>query len=209
MPLPTVNLDLVAERLFENSKIAARLRRDYGLDGDGSPQDLAAQMVRAFGQDPGSTADDFEPTNRDVFRAAVRALASNSRSWSAFLKNEKRLEELLHGYDPVATATALANESHDFVAVAACLPGQTSTADAVTIDRWAEMLAGHVPYYAGLRSLRDGLVAELKLGDDEVVPMVAVVLGVTSRGMERRWPPPSGLPTWKACGMGPILASEF
>jgi len=90
--MPTVNLDLIEQRLFENPKVAGRLRRDYGLEGDGSPQDLAAQMVRALGQEPGG-GDDRELSNRDVFRAAVRTLASNSRSWSTFLKNGNRPTE--------------------------------------------------------------------------------------------------------------------
>ena len=34
--------------------------------------------------------------DRDVFIAAVRALGSNSRSWTAFLKREAELRDLLH-----------------------------------------------------------------------------------------------------------------
>ena len=39
--------------------------------------------------------------------------------------------------------------------------------------------------------------------------MVAAILGAGSKAMIKRWPPPETLGTWKAPGMGYVLACEF
>ena len=69
----------------------------------GDPHELATALTDAFGQQPDSIQVKRTVTNREVFRAAVRAIASNSRSWSTFLQYEPTLAELLGDYDPSAT----------------------------------------------------------------------------------------------------------
>src|SRR5688572_17149586 len=95
-----VDLKKIKEALYENPAVRRRIVRDYGLVREPTgPDDLAAELLRQFEQTPADRPLEQTWTNRDVFRAAVRALASNSRSWAVFLKREAQLTELLCGYD--------------------------------------------------------------------------------------------------------------
>lgn len=205
-----VDIEKVSHRLFDDPKVAKRLRKDYGLDSSLSdPKQLAAALVDSFGQRPARPCTaDREVANKAVFRAAVRALASNSRAWSTFLRYEDRLEALLGGYSATATDAAVLSGKVQIADLKACLPGQSSTGDATAIVKWAAILSEVQNYYARLRSLARGFRGQ-GLSDIEIVPLVAGFLGSPSARMQRRWPPPTPLQSWKTPGMGPVLASEF
>lgn len=205
--MPTINLDLVAERLFENPRIGARIAADYGLVYRPA-MEMAAAMVAAFGQDGAAPNPSPNLSNRVVFRAAVRALASNSRSWSTFLRFETRLESLVAAYDPEATSAAHAAGHLEIAQIAQCLPGPTSSADAKAMMAWADLLSQTSDYYTSLEHLRH-VIAKGIVSQEEVVPMVATVLGVASPRIVRLYPTPPNLASWKLPGMGAVLGSEF
>ena len=99
--MPTVDLAQIQERLYEDPQVVAKLVADYGVSRPpGDPHELATALTDAFGQQPDSIQVKRTVTNREVFRAAVRAIASNSRSWSTFLQYEPTLAELLGDYNP-------------------------------------------------------------------------------------------------------------
>jgi hypothetical protein len=207
--VPTLDLDRIASRLFGDERVLERIRRDYGLGPLRSPEDLIAGIVGAFGQMPSSGGqDERAPSDRVVFRAAVRALASNSRTWTSFLRGEDRLTALLHGYDPRAVAAACDAGALDVADLRRCLPGQTGSADARAIVAWARLLAGGPDLRSALWGLRRELARE-GVKNEELTPVVAVFLGAPSGEMERRRTPPRGWPGWKVPGMGPVLASEL
>ena len=205
-----IDVSLIAHRLFQNPRIKARICADYGIGDPGTPEELAAGMVHGFGQDCQIVdASRPEVTNQHVFRAAVLALASNNRSWSVFLRHETRLQSLLAGYDPVQTAGAHKAGRLQASQLEECLAGQTSSADSKAVLHWAERLSQDIDYYAAITKLRDAIASKSDVGKDEIVPTVAVLLGESSARMERQYPPPPGLGTWKMRGMGAVLRSEF
>lgn len=147
-------------------------------------------------------------SNAEVFRAGVRALASNSRAWSTFLKYEPTLTRLLLEYDPAGVKRAVETNRLGLPELKACLPGQTSTADARAILKWAEYLPGNSEYYPALVDLRHSFV-EAGVADHELTPLVAGFLGKVTPRRRQRVPPPTGMASWKLPGMGPVLGSEF
>lgn len=208
--MPTIDLDLVSARLFEDQAVVGRLRRDYGLTGPlDDPGELAAALVSSFGQVPIPGRFWDHPESRDfVFRASVRALASNSRSWSTFLRSEKRLEGLLGGYDPDRVAGDLERGGLDMAAIKACLRGQTSGQDAKAIGQWARFLTRCPEFHAAICELRHE-VTRRGVAPHEEVPMVAAILGGSFPNVDGPFLAPVELLTWKVPGMGPVLASEF
>jgi len=207
---PLVDMERVIGRLFADPKVVSRLRRDYALKSPASdPASLANELVKSFGQ-----VSELSPTaersvdNDTVFRAAVRAVASNNRSWSTFLRFESELESQLGGYKATETNAAVLAEELSIPDLRAYLPGQSGTADASAIIKWAALLADVPDYYRALTDLARRLV-KTGISEAEVVPAVAAVLGHPTKRMEQLWPPPDRLRSWKTPGMGPILASEF
>lgn len=207
--MPYVDLKAITQKLFEDERNRRRICRDYGLDPSLAPEQAAEAMVDAFGQNPSTNTDNRgRQSNRVVFRAAARALASNNRSWAAFLRFEPRLMDLTSDYDPQRTAADWRTGRLKIHDVAACLPGQTAGSDAGAMMWWADMLDSTPHYSAELRRLYEQLIAE-DMEPAATMPSMAVVLGAPNSRMLRRFPPPGTAPTWKLHGMGPVLASEF
>lgn len=206
--MPSVDLDRVASSLFASPVVARRIQSDYSIEG-GSPQAMAAALLGAVSWRvlrPDARAG--EASNADVFHAAVLALASNSRPWASVLRNEARLSQLLCGYDPQGTATALRAGRLDAARVAALLPGHTASSDARAILGWAERLASGMPYCELLAGLSRDLAAR-GMAPEEVPPAAALVLAGATTGLSRPPSPPQGMGTWKAPGMRVALAVEF
>ena len=64
---------------------------------------MAAELNRQLEQAPVEDPLAQDLSNADVFRAAVKALGSNSRAWATFLKVESQLSNFLGDYDPTYT----------------------------------------------------------------------------------------------------------
>ena len=208
--MPTIDLDKVIERCFSEPEIRKRICKHFGIKDSGTAQDLASKLVKTIGQIPpaGHCWEDHIE-NRCVFRAAVRAIGSKNRNWATFLKHERRLKEILFGYDPAAVRERLRSGRSIEEDIKKCLPGQTVKNDSKDILCWAELLGDGPPYYDCLIKLRRKMAALPQVTENEAVPMVAGVLGMDLEKINKRWPPPDGLRTWKAPGMGFVLACEF
>ena len=201
--MPTIDMDRIKARLAERPHIAERIARDYDLsEVPSDPDTFADAIISRFGQMPLPSEQTLDSIA--VYRAAVRALGSNSRTWAMFLRNEPALREVLADYDPSAVAQhpPARNELKQL------LPGQTATGDARAILAWASMLAEAPGYYTHLLALREACGQHFE--EAEVLPVVASILG---RGLRRPRvclpSPPPGLTSWKTPGMGPVLCSEF
>lgn len=208
--MPTVDLGQIKERLYEDPQVLAKLVADYALlRAPANPEELAASLTDAFGQQLDATPTTRTVTNREVFRAAVRALASNSRSWSTFLQRERTLASLLADYDPRATHDAISEGRVSLTDLKACLPGQTATADAKAILRWADLLEEVPNYNRGLAGLEQAF-GDMGAEDQELLPVVAGFLGNGPQKVRAdSLTPPANLESWKLPGMGAVLASEF
>ncbi|MBI1381933.1 MAG: hypothetical protein GC161_12690 [Planctomycetaceae bacterium] len=207
--MPRVHLQAVSERLFGEKRVRRRICRDYGLDTTLAPAHAAAALVAAIGQTPGAHGSDRTAhDDRAVFRAALRALASNCRSWATFLRYEHSLAELTGDYDPLRTAADVRAGRLQVDDLAVCLPGQTSRSDARAMLLWAETIEARPGLGAELCRL-EGILRDAGCDAGATVPAMAVVLGAPGREMLRRFPPPNGASTWKLAGMGPVLAAEF
>lgn len=205
--VPIVDLHAVCDSLFSDPRVRERLARDYGFAVPTTPAALRQALVASFDQSRVAESDSASLDASVVFRAAVRALGSNSRSWWRFVQGEPKLRALLRGYDPGAAARALASGALATDAIARYLPGQTGPADARAIVKWAQLLADAPHYHAALLRLRERL-GHTKAKPPELPLLTAAILGFGASG-PRGAEPPKGLSTWKAPGMGPILASEF
>ena len=215
-----IDLDTIRRRLFENAAVRSRILRDYGVTlQPAAPEEFADAIVGQFDQATAPRPLDQDLTNDDVFRAAVKALASNSRSWATFLRSEPRLRELLSGYSPAESHEAFNRGTLRLEDVKECLPGQSSTADATAIRKWALLLTRTDLYFHGIRQLGMDFhnfgIEKLGLQIPESrLPLL--LLGFLAGTITRRTPQVvrahrerlllngNDLP-----GMGYILASEF
>ena len=205
-----LNIERISERLFESREIRAKLCRDYCIEDIRDPVKMADTLVSSMGQVRLSdSSTEYPENNRTVFRAAALALASNRRQWSIFLGRRGKFKSLLEQYDPIAFSRAVEVDCARIRDVANCLGGPTWFAlrDANAMVKWATMLARVADYFNALNELKRGMQAGVD--DGEVVPVLAALLGSPRKKLEKQCPPPSGMESWKAPGMGMVLASEF
>lgn len=217
---PTLDIEAIARAIGERPEVRARLARDYGLQVP--PEDPVAfsnALVRAFDQTPLGDPLAVDPSPRDVFRCAVLALGSNSRSWVAFLRRRDQLEQRLHAFDPGAVAGQVLRGTLTAEDLREYFPGITGRADANAVLRWAEKV-GAGRFLDQLRCLVQAVASahRAQFGADppagSVMPLLAICLAYPSR----RFPAEAMVPEyfrplepadWKLPGMGAVLASEF
>ena len=216
-----INLGVVREQIFANPTVRARIIRDYGLDFEPSnPDEFASEVVGQFDQAAVPDPAEQQVSNQEVFRAAVKAIGSNSRSWATFLRGEPQLADMLGGYDPAETQRRVASGRIGVEQVKSYLPGQSSGGDARAILQWSELLTDVPGYYGRIRDLAHAFRAlgqeklDEALSDAEVLLCIAGFLG----SPPTRWAGTKYLPRaseqvppspWKLPGMGYILTSEF
>lgn len=215
-----LDLELIKQRLFSDSRAQREILQDYGItvqppDADAMAAALVAQLEQLPVDDPLAQ----NPNNADVFRAAVMALGSNSRAWVTFLKAEPKLSDLLGGYDPAYTHYAFEAGDLGIDDLKTCLPGQSSSADAVAIRRWSRLLTEVGDYYGYVRDLGSffrGRAQErfgASLPDSELFLCIAGYLGDPPVSYPEIWHLDAAYlpdPTYrKLPGMRYILASEF
>ena len=203
-------IERISVKLFEQRQIREKLCWDHCIEDTGDPVKMADSLVESMGQisPPGGGTEALEDNRTVVFRAAALALASNMRQWSRVLSCRGRFESLLEQYDPVAFSREVDADGARVLKIEECLGGQTARADARAIMKWATMLKKNTRYFNALQEMKSEMEAEVH--DGEVVPILAALLGSPpTKRMAKRWPPPSGMESWKAPGMGMALASEF
>ena len=215
-----IDLELIKQRLFSDPSVRHKILQDYGLTVQPQdPDELAAELIKQLGQSPVDDPLAQKPSNAEVFRAAVKALSSNSRAWATFLKAEPKLCSLLGGYDPAYAHYAFEAGDLGIDDLKACLPGQSSSADAVAILRWAQLLTAVEDYYGYVRGLgyyfrqRAQECFDTALPNSELLLCVAGYLGdppvsrpETSHLDAAHLPGPTYR---KLPGMRYVLASEF
>lgn len=194
----------IAEKLFTEG-VRERIERDYAVQaGASTAMEFVDMIVGGLDQHP---SDLFASrANADVFKAAVWALGSNSRSWATFLKNRDKLIDALGGLDPVRASAC------DMATLTALLPGQTSTGDAKAVLAWANLLADFEEreerYYDGVIALahtikRRAASQGVSLPDERL--MLCVVAHLIDEP-PKRWDGPT---VGKLRGMRFALGSEF
>jgi hypothetical protein len=209
-----IDIEKIKRRLFDDPAIRAKLVHDYKLPCEpADPDALASDLLRQLEQTPVEDPLAEKWTNKEVFKASVRALGSNSRAWAKFLEHEKQLRELLGDYDPEYTRKAKGALCAD---LQSCLPGQTSATDACAIICWARLLAETDDYYAFVCDLGQAfrrLAGDSPFADTDLLPCVAGYLGKPPRAWkgEKYLCSPDRVPQErrKSPGMGYVLASEF
>ena len=205
-----LDIERISERLFEQEKIREKLCRNFCIEDVGDPVKMANRLVNSMGQitPRDDVTEDLEDKRTVVFRAAALALASNMRQWSRVLNCLGKFESLLEQYDPAAFSREVDADCARIRDVEDCLGGQTARSDAAAIVKWAAMLEKNPGYLNALNKLKSDM--EARIHDGEVVPVLAAFLGSPpTKRMRKRWPPPSGMESWKVPGMGMPLASEF
>ena len=194
-----IPLDRIREAIFADAPIAARIRTDYGVEGDHLGPALEGEVIRRLEQIVVADPAALHPSDSAVFRAAVRALGSNSRAWTRYLKAERGIERILRGFDPAAAARLPEDAAER---ISAELGGFTGNRDAAAMRAWGTHLVENPDYYrthllrARERVIRVAREADLDLHESEVTVITA---HLTSRPGNPQRPP----------GMGSILASEF
>jgi hypothetical protein len=217
----TIDLDMIKNRLFANAKVRDRILRDYAVPRPvTTAEDFARSVVAQFDQAPSPNPLEQRLTNDEVFRAAVKAIASNSRAWATFLTSEPKLRGKLNNYCATPTHRAFAAGHLKLTEVSACLPGQSSGADSRAIEKWAGLLNDRQDWYSGVREAGSELrrIALERLGkplpdSHLVLCLVALLAGppptrrVPRKLVELRDDLLVG--RLKLPGMGYVLASEF
>lgn len=80
-------------------------------------------------------------TPADVYKGAVLSLASISGTWGDFQRHRRQpLEELLHDYDLEQVVASGGGEQMTSELIR-LLPGQSQSANAKAVERWAELVA--------------------------------------------------------------------
>ena len=218
-----VDLQLVGQRLYEAPGILDQICRDYRFEAiPESPDELVTALWAKFGQTPANDPLQEQPDNQVVFRAVVRSLGSNSRSWSTYLRGEPELTHVLFEFDPVTVAGAHAEGRLSLENISRWLPGTSSSGDARAILQWAARLSGKTEFHEELQAVGAASLAAAKrhipggLQSGEMFLCVVGFLGYPPT--PHRWPGYSYLPTylkdrsaseWKLSGMGYALTSEM
>jgi hypothetical protein len=141
-----------------SDRARSKIAKDYGIvNPRQSPIEFVHQVVEEFGQvaEPASGGDPLGLTfdDRAVFRAAVWSLGSNSRDWMPFKRKSDELEEVLHGYDPVATHHDVTSGDLTANKLTTFLRGSTGSRDAKAIAEWARRLTVYPNYYDVIRDV--------------------------------------------------------
>jgi hypothetical protein len=217
---PVLDVDAIAGTIAADPDLCERLCAEYGLPKPASADEFVSSLVEAFDQRPHEDPVDVDRSPRDVFRAAVRSLGSNSRAWTSFLRREPELAVLLENYDPDAVRRKVAKGRISAEGLLDFFPGQTGRTDARSAVAWARRASTRdfdreVRALAGALSIRCREVHGEEIGTDHLMPTLVAFLAYPPGS---RWPGYAVLRVMgvtddpaelKLPGMGPALSSEF
>lgn len=214
--MPHLDTAAVTDALAADPVVRSRLASVYGLPATGSAAAFVATLLEAFDQAPQPDPLAADYSGKAVFRAAVNALGSNSRSWSTFLLRRDALEGLLLGWEPVAVHAAARDGRLTIEDLRPFFPGTTGRADATALLGWAERLS-ESSFFARLRPLLAAIEArhqeltDTALDADHRMPCLVAFMGSPPVRWPSATPPPAPYVQrqWKLPGMGPTLGSEF
>lgn len=200
----------IVHYLWNDPGTRKRIEAEHNLGTTSSADEFSRSIIQALKQPVKSIFR--EVTNREVFEAAVKALGSNSRQWSAFLSKEHELRELLEDYDPLKVYAKWNSEFENEVIT--FFPGQTRRNDVTAVYQWSKKLALLENYYKNyiikLSNAFIGIVPE-KEKQISSEQLLLLICGFCAN-------PPANSPLlnsfyssneFKFFGMGYILSSEF
>lgn len=197
-------IERLRRELFFDSVAARKICTEYGLPGGIIGDELEKTLFASLDM---TEREGFEPaSNKDVFKAAVNAIGSNSRPWYKFRGALRTIESKLHEFDPVKVASRAAEEQIER-ALTEELKGLTSGKDAKAIVQFAYVLNHQPDYWAAVNAAKRD-IGSLVARSSSTIPAatttlcVALILGGT-----RYHSPHCSLR--KINGMGVALASEF
>jgi hypothetical protein len=200
-----IDLDKLRSRLFEKDTVRKRVLRDFGIkQNPADAKHFARLVVDALEQSVVAQPLKQTITNKQVFRAAVRALGSNNRDWCDFLRNEEQIKNLLAGYDPHATVQSFEKDSEILHKLKFCLKGQTSSRDAESILRWAHILSERESFYQEIVKVGERFRDDFKIFQPGMVDDFELTLCIVGHFADENC---SG--RLKFPGMRYALASEF
>lgn len=201
----------IKKKLFSDEKIrkniANALMGDVAQNCDfTSPDDFCSAVVKALKQQVVLAPLNGVYSNRELFRAAAFALASNSRKWSDVVKKERELSVCLHDYDPKLAAGVCVED------IMALLKGGYPRRDANAIMNWRKCLS-QMPeekYYEMISTIGRILKKDTRVnGDAELMMCIAVFFGNPSKEFVCKLGFDGDANRYKWPGMGPVLGSEF
>jgi len=207
-----LDLEKIEAALFREPG-RSRIARDYEIDAQvATSKDFADAIVTKLAQpviaDP-LARKNLIPTR--VFRAAVWAVGSNSRTWVAFRRQEQLLSQRLGGYDPenLSPREITGEELVRF------FPGATGRKDANAVINWlqrlrardfGEELIGCAQAIENVWTRRFGKKPE----PEHLMPPLAVFMSMPQpRSDGFALLTGRSASELKLSGMGPTLASEF
>jgi hypothetical protein len=208
-----VNYHDVESETFTNlaEKVRRRYRFPEGLVGE-HLKTRFLNLFASFGQEERpwnpQTIDD------EVFKAAVWAIASNSRSWTNVVNNRLTIEKLLCKFRLEELRSELQKDGRRESLVrelAKALGGQTAGGDAAGIVSWAQYLKTHKPFAQNVLEPLRGWVGnrasavKLDLTPQELTALCAAALGSPTELVKAG----TGITELKTPRMGFILATEF
>jgi len=187
---------LIKQRLFEK---VYDITADYGFPLPKTPDELARQVLESLHQLPSVNPLEAHLDNNVVFRAAVRAVGSNSKKWATYLKQEKAIARLLFNFD----VPAVHNKPPHASELGKLLPGLTASADAKAILQWAKILSESKDYYADITGAAKDIQNKYTDLHNEGMPLSELFLCVVAhftdpKAADRKWP-----------GMGFPIGAEF
>jgi hypothetical protein len=193
------NLQLIKQRLFDCA--GEKIAHDYGFNFPITSEKLAEQVLQSLDQHACENPIDKEYDNNTIFRAVVRAIGSNSRKWTTFLKNEPQIAQMLSCFQ----VEEVERKRPSCFELASLLPGQSATADACAILNWAHLLSENQNYYAGVVQASTEIKSRFLEREKRCMPLDKLFLCVVAhftdasrRSQARKW-----------SGMGFALGSEF
>ena len=173
------DLPKITGALFAFDSETGRIRRDYQLPvAVSSAEDLAHRVVTALQQPQVDDPRNRRPDAREVFRASINALGSNSRTWASFLSRRDAIIDLLGAGDPGVAAAQ--DPAQLAAAVAEVLGGQYRRRDARAMVRWAGVLTAHADWsdqLVAIAAIFDALAADAGVGPLSVPELTACLAG--------------------------------
>lgn len=173
-----IDIDKIKIRLFSDYTVKHRILLDYGIDlYPENPDDFMSKVIDKLNQRPIANPLETSFNNRDIFRAAVKALGSNNRAWSTFIRRENELSDLLNGYDPIYSHETFNKGRISLEKLKEFFPGQSSTNDAKAVQGWSRLLSEVENYYTCIQKLGFGLRQKTELSEPELLLSIVGYLG--------------------------------
>jgi hypothetical protein len=191
------DIQLIKRKLFDCAR--SSIARDYKLKAPANPDELAEQVLQSMDQSACADPLNQQYDNDAIFRAAVRALGSNSRNWATFLANEQQILSRFEVQNVERNPPSCSD-------LATLLRGQTATADASAILNWAHLLSGHQNYYAtAIVAVSNKIQHQFSERQGRNIPSRELFLCVVAYFTDSR----PRARAWKWPGMRFALGSEF